>query len=212
MGQVTQDVHKNVRPCRENIRNRKVHLKFHLPLLWKVIWRVFINTLTKRWPRKNPHPLLSMQRDTVRKGEEKTEILTAFFASIFNRKTGGPQGNRPPELLYGEQNELPIKQEGVVSNLLHHWTTHSSDGLDRICLRLLRELAEEFAKPLSILYHESWLARQVPVDWRLAIVMPIHKKGQKDPRIYRLFIQNSLPEEVMEQMIWSAIMQHIQNK
>lgn len=43
--------------------------------------------------------------------------------------------------------------------------------LDGIHLRVLpRELAEVLAKPLSIVYHQSWLIRKVPVDWRLTKV------------------------------------------
>ncbi|GAB0190533.1 hypothetical protein GRJ2_001518600 [Grus japonensis] len=56
---------------------------------------------------------------------------------------------------------------------------------DGIHLRVLRELAEELAKPLSI-YQQSWLAEEVPDDWRLANVTPIYKKGRKeDPGNYR---------------------------
>ncbi|KAK4815294.1 hypothetical protein QYF61_026199 [Mycteria americana] len=52
--------------------------------------------------------------------------------------------------------------------------------------RVRRELAEELAKPLSIIYQQSWLTGEVPDDWRLASVTPIYKKGWKeDPGNYR---------------------------
>ncbi|KAK4811897.1 hypothetical protein QYF61_014930 [Mycteria americana] len=53
-------------------------------------------------------------------------------------------------------------------------------GPDGIHPRVLRELAEALTKPLSILYQQSWLTREVPVDWRLANVMPIYKKDRKE--------------------------------
>ncbi|GAB0183603.1 mitochondrial enolase superfamily member 1 [Grus japonensis] len=68
----------------------------------------------------------------------------------------------------------------MVSNLLHHLDTHKSMGPDGILPRVLRELAEVLIKQLSIVYQQSWLTREFPVDWRLAIVMPTYKKGQKE--------------------------------
>jgi len=37
-------------------------------------------------------------------------------------------------------------------------------GLDGICPRVCRELAEVVTKPGSNLYQQSWLNREVPVD------------------------------------------------
>ena len=74
----------------------------------------------------------------------------------------------------------------MVSDLLHHLNTHKSMGPDGIHPRVLRELAEVLSKPLSIIYQQSWLTGEVPVDWRLAHVMSIYKKGWKeDPGNYR---------------------------
>jgi len=55
-----------------------------------------------------------------------------------------------------------------------------SIGPDGIYPRVLRELAEELAKPLSIIYQQSWLTGEVPDDWRIASVTPIYKQGQKE--------------------------------
>ncbi|KAK4813071.1 hypothetical protein QYF61_007573 [Mycteria americana] len=58
----------------------------------------------------------------------------------------------------------------------------------------------------------SWLTGEVPVDWRLANVSPIHKKGRKeDPGNYRPVSLTPVPGKVMEQNILSAITWHVQD-
>ncbi|TRZ07686.1 hypothetical protein HGM15179_019418 [Zosterops borbonicus] len=109
---------------------------------------------------------------------------------------GDPQDNWPPELVHrdGEQNRFPVIQEEAVRDLMSHLDAHKSMGPDRIHPRVMRELAEELDKLVSINYHQSWLAREVPDDWNLANVTPIHKKGQKeDPRNYRPVTQTLVP-------------------
>ncbi|GAB0182289.1 mitochondrial enolase superfamily member 1 [Grus japonensis] len=87
----------------------------------------------------------------------------------------------------------------MVSDLLHHLDTHKSVGPDEIHPGVLMELAEVLTKPLSIIYQQSWLTGVVPVDWRLANVMPIYKKGWKeDPGNYRPVSLISVPGKVME--------------
>ncbi|KAK4809665.1 hypothetical protein QYF61_002562 [Mycteria americana] len=56
------------------------------------------------------------------------------------------------------------------------------------------------------------LTGEVPVDWRLENVTPIYSKGWKeDPGDYRPVSLTSVPGKVMEQIILSAITQHIQD-
>jgi len=71
---------------------------------------------------------------------------------------------------------------------------------------------EELAKPLSIICQQSWLTGEVPNDWRLANVMPIYKKGQKEhPRDYRPVSLTSVPGKIMEWFILSALPRHVKD-
>ncbi|KAK4821563.1 hypothetical protein QYF61_022223, partial [Mycteria americana] len=98
----------------------------------------------------------------------------------------------------------------MVSDLLHHLDTHKSMRPGGIHPRVVRELVDDvLTKLLSVLYQQSWLTGEVLVDWRLANVMPIHKKGQKeDLGKYRPVSLTSVPGKVMEQIILSAITRH----
>ncbi|KAF4792131.1 hypothetical protein TURU_123686 [Turdus rufiventris] len=78
-----------------------------------------------------------------------------------------------------KQNGLPVIQEEAVRELLRSLHVHRSVGPDGIHPRVMRELADELAKPLSIIYQQSWDTSKVPDDWELANVTPIHKKGRE---------------------------------
>ncbi|GAB0203831.1 mitochondrial enolase superfamily member 1 [Grus japonensis] len=64
----------------------------------------------------------------------------------------------------------------------------------------------------SALYQQSWLTREVSVDWRLANVTPIYKKGQKeDLGNYRPVSLTLVPGKVMEQIILSVVKTYVQD-
>ena len=57
---------------------------------------------------------------------------------------------------------------------------------------------------------QSWLTGDVLVDWRLANVMPIFKKGRKDdPGSYRPISLTSVSGKVMERTISGTIMDQL---
>jgi len=77
---------------------------------------------------------------------------------------------------------------------------------------VLRELAEEMVKPLSIICQQSWLTGEVPDEWRLATVTPIYKKGQKeDTGNYRPVSLTLVLGKIMEQFILSAFTGHVKD-
>ncbi|RMC13004.1 hypothetical protein DUI87_10533 [Hirundo rustica rustica] len=84
-------------------------------------------------------------------------------------------------------------------------------GPDGIHPRVMRELADELVKTLSIIYQHSWLTGEVPDDWKLANVTVVHKKGGKEvPGNYRPVSLTSVPGKIKEQFILSLIMQKLQ--
>ncbi|PKU46695.1 rna-directed dna polymerase from mobile element jockey-like [Limosa lapponica baueri] len=85
-------------------------------------------------------------------------------------------------------------------------------GPDGIHPRVLKELAEVLVEPLSVIYQQSWQTGEVPANWHLANVMPIHKKGRKDdPGNSRPISLTLIPGKVMEQITLGAIMQRMKD-
>ncbi|PKU39506.1 hypothetical protein llap_10188 [Limosa lapponica baueri] len=97
--------------------------------------------------------------------------------------------------------------------LLHFIWAHKLIYLEKplvVDFLTLDYLTQEIAEPLFIIYQQSWQTGEVPPDWRLANVTPIHKKGRKDdPGNYRPVSLTLVPGKVMEQIILSAIMQRM---
>jgi len=85
-------------------------------------------------------------------------------------------------------------------------------GPDGMHPSVLRELAEELAKPSSIIYQQSWLTGEVPDDWRTANVTPIYKTGRtENPRNYRPVSLTLVPGKIMERFILSALTRDVKD-
>ncbi|KAK4818597.1 hypothetical protein QYF61_015459 [Mycteria americana] len=111
---------------------------------------------------------------------------------------------------------LDIREHFFTLRMTEHWHRLPREVVESPSLEIFKshldELADVLTKPLSIIYQQSWLTGEVPVDWRLANVTPIFKKGRKeDPGNYRPVSLTSVPGKLMEQIILSAITRHVED-
>jgi len=150
----------------------------------------------------------------VTEGAEKAELLNAFFASVFSAKAG-PQESQAPVVREEAHTEdgFPLVEEDCVRDRLRDLNANKSMGPDGMHPRVLRELENVIAEPLSIIFERSWRTGEVPEDWRKAIVTLVFKKGRKeDPGNHRPVSLTSIPGKVMEQLILEVINKQVEGK
>ncbi|KAK4819007.1 hypothetical protein QYF61_024123 [Mycteria americana] len=140
----------------------------------------------------------------------KKEILKAQEQAIPMCRKTSRRGRRPPCL--SREVWLEFRKKRRVYELWKKGQATQEGYQDVMRLRREKIRRAKAQLELNLAAAESWLTREVPVDWKLANVTPIYKKGQKeDPGNYRPVSLTSVPGKVMEQIVLSAITQHVQD-
>ena len=137
----------------------------------------------------------------------KAETLNHQFQSVFTRETDF-KGTPPKTCQHPTLPTINITVPGV-EKLLKNLKPGKAAGPDNVSPRVLKELAETIADPLTRIFRKSLSEGSVPADWKHANVSPIFKKGQKyDPANYRPISLTCIASKVMEHVICSNLMQH----
>ena len=69
--------------------------------------------------------------------------------------------------------------EVKIAKRLNNLRVDKSAGVDELGPRLLKELSNDLAGPVAMLFRQSLSEGTVPIDWRSANVTPIFKKGSR---------------------------------
>ncbi|KAG6932917.1 hypothetical protein G0U57_020385, partial [Chelydra serpentina] len=198
--------------CRSDIRKAKSHLELQLAGDVRSNKKGFFRYVSnKKKVKESVGPLLNEGGNLVTEDVEKASVLNAFFVSVFTDKVSS-QTAALRSTVWGGGDQPSVEKE-VVRDYLEKLDEHKSMGPDALHPRVLKELADEIAEPLAIIFDKSWQSGEVPDDWKKANVVPIFKKGKKeDPGNYRPVSLTSVPGKIIKQVLKESILNQLKER
>ena len=108
-----------------------------------------------------------------------------------------------------ELSDIAVTKQEVEKKLLK-LNTSKAPGDDQIHPKILKENAEIISDFLSILFTKSLVKGQLPSDWKAAVVVPLHKKGnKKKTENYRPVSLTSIVCKILESIIRDKLLWHM---
>ena len=139
-------------------------------------------------------------------------MFNEYFHSVYTIALEEPSSTQPVSSSpLSSISSIDLSTEEVCHALqnLNPFKAHGSDGLPS---RILKECANQLAPSLHYLFTKSLKVSQVPVEWKLANIIPIYKKGSKDNvENYRPISLLSIVSKTLEQWALNHMSQHIQS-
>lgn len=198
----TEEDHKKYRKLRsdfKNIMEQKMRLNVvdesDKSLISKKYWK---HVKSKSKSTRIP--------ETVRFGEvyrnnpaDQANLFNKFFYEQFSKES---KYDIDIDMGYNDQFKDLHFHELDVQIFLKSINPGKAAGPDGIHGEILKKCAVSLAKPLSMLYNISFVTGCIPNDWKLATVVPVHKKDDKgDVENYRPISLTSLVMKVFEKCI-----------
>jgi hypothetical protein len=146
---------------------------------------------------------------TATTDKQKADALGKYFSSVL---TNEPEEDIPtlPPLQLQSTLTSEVITEDMVKKKIKKLQPGKSPGPDNILPRVLKEVEDEIAVPLSIIFNSSLRNGSIPEIWKIGYITAIHKKDSKSLcENYRPITLSSVICKLMEAILRDNIMQHM---
>ena len=176
----------------------------------KRFWSFFkIKSKVSNIPEKVSTKASDGKRINADNNVEIAESFNKYFVSIFSSDSttvGHHQQNSQSAITL---EEITLTNDEVLSVLIN-LDNKKAQGPDGIPARLLTETAFQITPSLCSLFNKSLRSCIHPDDWKLANVVPVHKKGDKaHVENYRPISLLSIISKVLERCVFNNIKHHV---
>ena len=134
---------------------------------------------------------------------DQTKIFNQYFSEQFSDSS---HYNIDINFENDHQNDIDFSISRI-RHILKDVNVNKSHGPDGIHGKVLKNCRESIAYPLSRIFRMSYNIGQIPAEWKLANVVPVHKKGSKSSvENYRPISLTSLVMKVFEKIVKDELM------
>ena len=141
--------------------------------------------------------------------QQIAELFNSYFVSVFTAPSEVHTSSAPFTPSHPTLNELEIPVDLVLTSL-KQLDVNKATRSDGIPARLLKETADQIAPSLTLLFNKCLRLGIFPGDWKLANIVPIFKKGNRD------FVENYRPipllpviSKVLERCVLAGLRDHV---
>ena len=149
---------------------------------------------------------VSLDDQKASSSTDKAQLFNNFFASVFTVS---------PDIHDNDYDERKFTDNAISSltcckaeeeKLLVNLNVSKAHGPDGITARMLREAAPAISASLTKLFNLSIQNGQLPDDWKIGNITPVHKKGKKElVENYRPISLTSLVVKTLERLIYNRV-------
>ena len=138
------------------------------------------------------------------KCKDEALVLNEYFTSVFTTEdtfdVPSLDGHPFPDI-----SPINVTNDGVTA-LLSNLKIHKASGPDRIPASLLKNLATTLVPSLTMIFKASLLQSAIPLQWKIANIVPIFKKGNRsNPGNYRPVFLTCICSKLLEHIVYSHI-------
>lgn len=174
----------------------------------KIFWK-YVQSKTK--VKDNIDCIIDKDGEIHTENGPKAKLLNIFFQSVFNIDT---DTDELPHIDTKTEERLTtvVFNEEIVTKHLNLVNETKSQGADSIHPKLIKETVTSITIPVTKIFNKSMQTSQLPSDWKLANITPIHKKGPRhDVSNYRPISLTSIICKTMERIIRDCLMKHMED-
>ena len=192
----------------KDLVDTKMDANFEDPLNRNIINKNFWSYVKSK---SNSHriPEVVSYKDCIRSDPQgQCDIFNTYF---FDQFTG--DSDYSVEIDYSNDHLFQITFDAAhIEKLLKSLDPNKAQGADNIHGRILKECSVSLSKPLACLFNICYTAGSIPADWKLANVVPVHKKGSKaEVTNYRPISLTSIIMKTFERIVRDDLISRCQH-